>query len=121
MLFAAGAINLDEARAAHADGGDLLTTLLRRGDEVAAAALAQSPGFRMRGRAFYVWPALDFGMPPDYAQRDIIGSVGVGTDSLYPLSRDAGVAPPPWWQWRTAWTRSASSRALRGELNADGS
>lgn len=118
VLFAAGAIELEVARAEYADGGDLLTTLLRRGDEAAAAALVRLPDFRFRARSFYLWPALDFAMPPDFAQRGMFGSVGVGTDSLYPLSRDAGVAPPPWWRWRTPWAVSDSSRALRGELEA---
>ena len=114
VLFHADAIGLEEARAASADTGDLLTTLLRRGDESTAAALVESPRFRIMGHAFHFWPALDYAMPPDYAQRGLVGSIGV--DSMYPLSRDAGVSPPTWWRWRTSWTRSDSARVMRGEL-----
>jgi hypothetical protein len=118
VLFHAGAIGLDEARENRADAGDVLTALLRRGDEEAATAWAKSPEFRIRSKAFHFWPALDFASPPGYAQRGIFG--GFERDVMYPLSRDAGVAPPPWWQWRTPWTRSDSARVLRGELRADG-
>jgi len=118
VLFQAGAISLDEARATIADTGDLLITLLRRGDEAEASALAHSPQFRLSGKQFHFWPALDFASKPDFAQRGIFG--GFERDLMYPLSRDAGVAPPPWWQWRTPWSRSDSSRVLRGELEAAG-
>lgn len=116
VLFAADAISLDDALAARADNGDLLITLLRRGDEQAARALAESPEFRFSGTSFHYWPALDFARP-DFGRREMMGRSG--TDDLYPLSRDAGVAPPPWWQWRSPWTRSDCSRALRGEPVGD--
>lgn len=117
VLFAAGAMELDEAVAAGADRGELLITLLRRGDENAAHALAAAADFRIMGRHFHVWPALDFATP-EFGRHGVMGRIG--SDSLYPLSRDAGVAPPPWWQWRSPWTRSDSSRVLRGELTVDG-
>ena len=117
VLFEADALSLDEAQAELADPVDLLTTLLRRGDEAAAKALAQSPGFGLSGHWFHYWPAMDFAMPPDFARRGPFGRIGA--DAMYPLSRDVGVAPPAWWKWRTPWTRSDSSRVLRGEYAVD--
>ena len=117
VLFAAGAIDLDVAIAERADRGELLITLLRHSDAAAARALAAAEDFHIMGCPFHLWPALDFAWP-EFGQRTLIGRVGA--DSLYPLSRDAGVAPPPWWQWRSPWTRSDSARLLRGELTADG-
>jgi hypothetical protein len=115
--FWIGSIDLDEACAAGADRAELLTTLLRRGDESRARQLAQQEDFRIGGCPFHLWPAIDFATP-DFGQGRAMG--GLVRDRWYPLSRDAGVAPAPWWQWRTPWTRSNTSRALRGELTVDG-
>jgi hypothetical protein len=100
-----------------ASPSDLLITLLRRGDETRARSLVRAPDFRIGGNQFHYWPALDFAAP-EFGQRGVMGRIGA--DCLYPLSRDAGVAPPPWWQWRSPWTRSDSARVLRGELTVDG-
>lgn len=113
VLFAADAMSLVEALAAAAHCSDLLISLLRGGDEARARSLLQAPDFRIGGSHFHFWPVLDFAAP-EFGQREVMGRVGAAC--LYPLSRDAGVAPPPWWQWRSQWTRSESARVLRGEL-----
>ena len=115
VLYEAGSLSLDQALEDRAPMGDLMISALRRGDFAAASWLAQYSRFQPPSRAFHFWPALDFATP-DYGRDELFG---FGTEKLYALSRDAGVAPPPWWQWKNPWMRSLSSRVIRGELRPE--
>jgi len=93
---------------------DMIATLLKRGDTQRLARLAPKVAAHAEGasRYFCHWPVADW-LQSAGAMREAQESLS----EMYCLSRDAGIAPPAWWQWRAAWQPGGFHTArLRGLL-----
>ncbi|HSX61414.1 MAG TPA: hypothetical protein VLF18_14525 [Tahibacter sp.] len=93
---------------------DMVATLLRRGDAQRLVRLAPTIAKHVEGagRYFCHWPVADW-----CHSEGLMPAPDVKLDEMYCLSRDAGIAPPAWWQWRTPWQPGGFHHArLRGLL-----
>ncbi|MEO7326806.1 MAG: hypothetical protein ABIW82_18440 [Dokdonella sp.] len=118
VLFDAGADQCFDEWLGH-DGrygslADMATTLLKRGDTTRLERLV--PMFDALGAAdvsvdFCHWPLADW-----CDARGLVRWPSRKFTETYCLSRDAGMAPPPWWSWTSEWTAGFYSARLRGTL-----
>ena len=93
---------------------DMVATLLRRGDTPRIARLMPLILRYAAGasRRFCHWPVADW-----YHAQGLLSAPDETLGEMYCLSRDAGIAPPAWWQWRTPWQPGGFEHArLRGLL-----
>jgi hypothetical protein len=93
---------------------DMMATLLKRGDTQRLARLAPLIARRAEGasRHFCHWPVADW-----FQSQGQIPSPQELLGEMYCLSRDAGIGPPPWWQWQSEWEPGGfCQERLRGLL-----
>jgi hypothetical protein len=92
---------------------DIGVTLLKNGDTAQLHRYLDVIGRRYLPdtRHFCHWPLADL-----LRAEGIAMTPGLGADEMYCLSRDVGLAPPSWWQWRTPWETSFATRRIRGRL-----